>query len=118
MSGVSQLYIRRDSGSRIVLIIAKLTDDILIGGKINAVKEFSALISKRFKISKEVIDSEIRFNGCIISKRSSEDIILSMEDYVKSMKPMNLSKGRKEDVNSPATKSEIADYRRLAGAMN
>lgn len=34
--------------------------------KDNEAKDFSALINKRFKINKAVIDSEIRFNGYYI----------------------------------------------------
>lgn len=40
-----------------------------------------------------------------------------MEDYVKSMKPVNLSKGGRVDVNSQKAKIEIAYYQRLAGEM-
>ena len=50
------------------MIVVKLTDDVLLAGKTKDVKVFSRSLSKQFKISKVIIDNEITFNGCQISR--------------------------------------------------
>lgn len=46
--GISQLFIRRDKQNKIVLIVAKVTDEFIIGGSTNYIHEFIRRLRKRF----------------------------------------------------------------------
>lgn len=76
--GVSQLCIQRDKTSSISLLLAKLTDELLISGSHLSMKTFSQRISSRFSISKSIIDDVIKCNGCTISQSEQGSVQLSM----------------------------------------
>lgn len=40
---------------------------------------------------------------------------MPMDEYVKLIVPINISAGRKSYTNSPATKTEVSSFRKLAG---
>lgn len=65
-----------------MLAIEKETDDLLMTGSIAAMEEFSKLMGRRFEIRKAVIDQEVSFNGCTITKDRVENKALSMEQYI------------------------------------
>ena len=115
--GVSQLYIKRGQEGSIMLMIAKLTDDLLMAGTKVAMRQFADLISKRFTISKVILQGEIKFNGCSILRDESGDIRMSMNEYVAGIEPVQLSKNRLADVHSKATKHEADVFRTMAGEL-
>lgn len=115
--GMSQLYVLRNNQSNILMLLAKLTDDLLLAGDLNIMETFSAKIGKRFKLGKVVINSEIKFNGCKISQSMNNDIILSMSDYLEYIKPLNIARARRTTPMTQATNHELTGYRRLAGEL-
>jgi len=114
--GVSQLYVRRGPEEEICLLLAKLTDDMLIAGNDRDIREFIAQIGHRFETRKSIIGSEISFNGCTITQSDSHTV-LSMESYFASIRKINVSKGGLAQKREKATATEIAAYRRLAGEL-
>jgi len=77
--GISQLYRLRDVYGRTRLLIAKVTDDLLMSGSVAAIEEFTRQLQGRFEISKVVIDTKVEFNGCTLSQTSHGDIRMSMQ---------------------------------------
>jgi len=115
--GVSQLFRKRDLKGNTVLLVAKVTDDFLMSGTISAMNEFVDSIQSRFKISKAIIDSTIKFNGCVISQASNGDVSMSMQDYLVSINPISISRMRRKQGHELATTNEIRAYKRLAGEL-
>lgn len=115
--GVSQLYIKRDRNRNIILIAAKVTDDILFAGKISALHHFTAVISKRYSVRKSIIDEEMQFNGCTISQDTLGNIHMDMSDFLNKIKPVEVENNRRTQANDKATGPEIEKCRSLAGAL-
>jgi len=59
IEGVSQLFIKRDPDGQIILMIAKVTDDLLMTGTIQTMQVFAVTINKRFEVRKALIDGDI-----------------------------------------------------------
>lgn len=116
VNGISQLYLKRDQSTNITLLLAKLTDDLLIAGSEQDMHNFATSIQKRFKIGKVVINANILFNGCEISQNEFGNVELSMTKYLESIKPVMLQTDLYRD-ESKATEAEIHDFRRLAGEL-
>ncbi len=115
--GLGQLYIKRNQEQDITLVLAKLTDDLLISGKKDNIIEFSNAIRKRFTTRKVVLDGEIIFNGCILRQEENGDVLLTMQKYLDNICEIPLSKTRRADKKSQATLREISYCRRLAGEL-
>lgn len=50
--GVDQLYVSRDHTGKLILLAAKVTDDIFIAGSITEMNRFSEQISLKYKVRK------------------------------------------------------------------
>lgn len=54
--GLSQLIVRRDTNGNIILLVAKVTDDFLIGGSVTEITRFIKKMNKEFHVGKTMID--------------------------------------------------------------
>ena len=72
--GLSQLFAKRDSNDNISLLIAKATDDFLLGGSVQEMEHFFEELRRRFVVGKIVIDSKIHFDGCEIEQEPAGSI--------------------------------------------
>lgn len=117
VSGFSQLFLKRRKDSSIQLILAKITDDLLIAGTTNEMEEFVARISGRFDVSKTIIDAPINFNGCRISQDERGDVTMDMTAYLNTIKPMDITRNRRKEATEKATKDEYNKYRSMAGSI-
>lgn len=97
--GLSQLYIKRDESGNIILIAAKLTDDILLFVPIPELVAFSNLISGRYKVRKTIIDYEIQFNGSEISQDHHDQIFMDMTNFLSKINPIHIDKTRRKQDN-------------------
>lgn len=79
LSGVDQLFVRRDNNGSVTLMLAKVTDDLMMVGKREVLDEFLGALNKRFPIRHSVIHETIRFYGFLIMKESTVDVFISME---------------------------------------
>lgn len=112
--GLSQLFTKRKKDGSICLIIAKVTDDFLIGGTIEEIHKFINALSKRFIVGKTVIDKKIFFDGCELEQLIDESIKMSMVRYLERLKPITISRTRKKERSDKAITSELKQYRSLA----
>ena len=108
----------RNSSGETILVLAKVTDDFLIGGSIKEIKRFYELISNKFKIGKTIINDKMNFNGAEITQDKYGNIKLSMEEYCKQVRYIQLSRLRRKETNALATPEEITAYKSLAGTIN
>lgn len=115
--GIPQLFIRRKQDSSICLLIAKVTDDFLIGGSLKDIRAFIDLLRKRFIVGKTVVDAKCFFDGCEIEQSIDGSIRMSMIRYLERLKPILISRTRKKERSSPATELEIKQYRSLAATL-
>lgn len=64
---------------RILILLAKVTDDMFIAGLTTEIKSFIDHICGRFPISKSIVNNCIKFNGCDITQDEQDNIKISME---------------------------------------
>lgn len=74
--GVTQMYTRYDEHRKIVTLVAKVTDDILLSGKEKAVERFCDLIKSRFEIRNTIIRNRISFYVSDITQQKKEQITM------------------------------------------
>lgn len=80
--GLSQMFIKRNSSRLIILIVAKVTDDFLLGGSALDMNDFVAMLRKRFIVGKVVVDSKFHFDGCEIEQDEFRNVKTSMLRYI------------------------------------
>lgn len=115
--GVNQLFVLRGLDGAIKMIVAKTIDDFLVGGEAFDIHSFFSSMSKRFEVGKIRIASTLQFNGCEIEVTADSDTIISMKSYITRLKPIDISRTRRQDRESLVTEREMAEYRSLAGTL-
>lgn len=65
---ISKLFINGRENGSILMIVAKVTDDLLLVGTKLYLGYFFASISVIFDVSKEILDAPNNFIGCIITQ--------------------------------------------------
>ena len=117
VQGVPQRFARRGTEIAIQMLLAKVTDDLLMTGSIRDIEIFTAHIRERLPISKEIINDDIKFNGADVTQDKHESVVLSMEKYRGNIKPILLDESRKRNRDYMATEKEIGWFRSLAGEL-
>ena len=112
--GVSQLFVKRDKYGRVVLLVAKVTDDFLLGGSIDNMKAFLDNLKQRFIVGKIAVDQKMYFDGCEIAQDADGNIKMSMYRYLERVKLIEISRSRRKEGDAPVTPSELTQYRSLA----
>ena len=115
--GLSQIFVERNTTGKVILIVAKVTDDFLIGGLVPAIKSFIYRMKLRFQIGKEVVDQKFLFDGCEIEQYKDESIKMSMHRYIDRINLISISRQRRKQMNEPVTEEEKKQYRSLAGTL-
>lgn len=82
--GISQLFVKRDTHGSICLLVAKVTDDFLLGGSVGEMQLFVDNLQKRFIVGKIVINQKIHFDGCEITQEGDGSICMSMFRYLET----------------------------------
>lgn len=113
--GVSQLYIQRDKNGMPTIILAKVTDDLLMAGDKIGMENLVEDIKKRFELRKVIIGENITFNGGDIRQAHDGSVTLDMDSYVQSICFIKVSPARRKFRKEATTEKEVHDYRTLAG---
>lgn len=118
--GLPQVFAKLDSQGAIVLLIGKVTDDILCAGKEEDIEAFFEALHARWDIGKAIVSDNLLFNGArILRDHATGEITLSMEEYLQErVSLMPLTRERRKQQSSRATDEEAAAYRSLAGTLN
>lgn len=115
--GVSQLFTKRDLTGKIILLIAKVTDDFLVSGPLSKINDFMEDLKKDFDVGKIRIGNHFTFNGCEVSIDADRNVTLSMEKYIRRLKPLQVSRARRHEPAERTDEREEAEYRSLAGTL-
>lgn len=76
---LSQFFVRRNNIEWLSMIIAKVTDEVLMADSIGDMNSFGDYHAKRFVVSKVILGGEIIFNGYTV-----------VQDRIRNItKPMN-----------------------------
>lgn len=118
--GLPQVFAKLDHAGAIVLLMGKISDDLLVAGRRAAIEEFFAALHSRWEIGKSVISDDLLFNGArILRNEHSGDISLSMNEYLSTrVQLLSLTRDRRKEESSSATDAEKNEYRSAAGTLN
>ena len=61
MRGQSQLYFRRDINGKIIVIVAKVTEDFIIRGSEEFITHFTEIVQSRCRVRKVVVNKPFFF---------------------------------------------------------
>lgn len=117
VKGISQLFLKRRPDGSILMMVAKVTDDLLIAADKEVLNEFVEQVRKRFKVSKSITNGTILFNGARIDRNEMGDISMTMQPFMESLKPIDMARSRRKQASDKATSREYQDYRSMAGSL-
>lgn len=117
MNGISQIFLKEGKDGNITLIIAKITDVLLMAGHSLEMEEFVEQTSKEFNTSKVVVGTEAVFNGSRILQDQDGNVTMDMRDYVEGIDPIDIADERKAFREHDATECEVRNYQKLAGEL-
>lgn len=80
-------------------------------------ENFVDAVKERFTIRKTIIDGEVSFNGARIRQETSSTVTMSMNEYLTSIKPIEISEDRRGNRSLPATAKEASKFRALSGEL-
>ena len=113
-----QLFAKFDSSGNLTLLVAKQVDDLLCAGTSAAKDWFIQTFKNYFKVGTVVSAPEsIRFDGGTISVQENGDVCFSMQSYLQSLTPINLTRERRKQQFEQATAAEVKAYREKAGQL-
>ena len=115
--GIGQMFVKRNRHGRICLLVAKVTDDFIIGGLVDEIGTFIQSMKQRFHLGKTVINQPFFFDGCEICQEQDGAIVMSMMRYIERVMAINLSSARRKHTEDKATHDELKAYRSLAGTI-
>lgn len=92
---VSQLFVKRNETNKIILLIAKVTDDFLASGTIEDIKQFMNKLCASFEVGKIRSGQDFHFNGCEVTFDSHGSVTFSMDNYIRRLKPVQISRARR-----------------------
>ena len=115
--GVPQFFYKIKD-EKLVLILAKYVDDLLIAGINQDWIEFAkSNIEKAFELSEfRMSPQQLCVNSTEV-EQSREFVTLSMNDYSRQISAINLSPLRRKQIGDDASSSEIRKVRSLAGCL-
>lgn len=119
-AGLPQVFAKLDKGGALLLLIGKISDDILVAGRRPDVLAFFEALHDRWEISKSIIADDLLFNGArIFRDPNSGDISLDMTEYLESrVEFVPLTRERRKEQGEKATAEEALAYRSIAGSLN
>jgi Reverse transcriptase (RNA-dependent DNA polymerase) len=102
-----QLFALRSSIGWIILLLAKVVDDLLLAGTVAAMQDFPENLCKRFKVGRFICDEQFVFNALhIVQDSDRHTVAADMLAYNSKLTRIDISSGRREEPNSLATAEE------------
>ena len=117
--GMPQLFVLRcEKTGHLLLLVAKVVDDLLLAGVHTALSDFRDAITKRFKVGRYTAGSSLLFNRLQIECRSNGDVFISMQEFFDTIDSLPISRARRKQQNERATHVELRSLQALAGKLN
>lgn len=108
--GMSRLFTQRDYIGRIILLMAKVTDNFLLGRSVEAMECLLVELCNRFIVGKVVMDSLFHFNAWEIEEDHEGHIKMLMIRYVEQIKAVALSRTRLKKINYRPPESAFKQF--------
>lgn len=85
------------------MLVARHNDDRLLAGDVRGIHKFVNEVSMRFQINRTIVNDEVQCTEC--KRPQSEDFSfrISRQEYVESIKPLNVISQRKTMLKDGAT---------------
>ena len=96
LDGDEVFYYRHDKNGDLDGMISSHVDDFILAGSDAFFKKITQKIAEKLEISK-LEDNEFRFTGMDV-KKEGDVIVVSMEDYAKSLEKIDIRKGMLDDL--------------------
>ena len=106
------MYFKRNKEGDLEGLISTHVDDFILAGTEKSVEEIISKIVQKLEISK-LEDNEFRFTGMDV-KKDGDVMVVSMEDYTKSLEKIEIRKGIPDD---PLTEIEMKMYRKYVAKL-
>lgn len=116
--GLPQLFIRRNAANRVILIIAKVVDDLLIAGADADINSFHAEIDAKFKVGRVVRASRMMFNRLNIEQHADKSVSVDMEEFMDTIRPIDITRARRKQQEDKCTELEKKSFLALTGSLN
>ena len=117
--GIPQLFVLRCTKTKcVLLLVAKVVDDLLMAGIDSALNKFRAAITKRFKVGRYSSGSTLLVNRLHITRLDNGAVHISMKEFLETITKMPITRSRRKEQDAPATTSELRELQALAGKLN
>ena len=113
LDGDEAFYFRHDENGNLEEMVSSHVDDFILAGTDRFLEEITRKIAEKLEISK-LEDNEFRFIGMDV-KKDGDVIIVSMEDYAKSLGMIEIRKVMPDD---PLTEVEMKVYKKYVGKLS
>lgn len=102
--GVTQLFIERTNDGSISMLLAKITDELLIAADLLTLNDCLRKLTNRINVRKVIIDAPINFNGCRTQKDKDRNVRMNIQEYLNMIKPLIITRKRRKEAEEKATK--------------
>ena len=114
---VPQLFFKREGGE-LVLIVAKIVDDILFGGTEKARREFQKHLESVYKLGTiSHMPGQFLFFGLQITQDDHAEITIDADEKLTAIEPAAISRLRRKECDEPLTALERHQYMSINGSM-
>lgn len=107
LTGAHQIFIKRDQDDKLLIIVAKKTDEFLVAGNKEAIESFFGQMRERFEVGKDIMKSKMKFNGCLLNVHEDGGVTLSMKEDMERLAPIDISRNLRKELYAAATPREI-----------
>lgn len=115
--GLPQFFVLRNNAC-IVLLLVKVVDDLLLTGLPHQLERFYSNICKRFKVGRFITGKKFIFYRLHIVQTDDKSVTVSMEEFFRTVQPIQLSKARCKQHDDVCTAQELKELQSLAGKLN
>ena len=113
-----QLFAKFDYSGALLLLVAKQVGDLLCAGTSDARQWFINKFQEYFEVGTIVWEPDlIRFDGGLTRVEENGDVHFSMEAYLVSITPIQISRKRGKQQHEKATAAEIRSFKEKAGQL-
>lgn len=118
VSGIQQVFIQRAVDGEVLLLVAKVVDDMLLAGPRRVIEDFHLRLSQQFKVGRFTIDQDLVFNGLIIHQDEDFAITVNMQEFFDRIMPIDITRERRKQYDHNCTDAEITRFKSLTGSLN
>lgn len=97
ISGLQQLFIKRNADNFIQSTMVKVVNGMLVFGLRIVLDHFHGQIAKRFQIRRYNVDQQLIFNEIRINRKQCDSVHYDIEKYMPSIVPINLRQERRKE---------------------